>query len=108
MIAGFADVDITPPLGTQKIGWIRQIVSDTVLDTIHARIAVLESGEQKLAIVQLDTLSLGWNEVNDMRRRIAQAHAFPGEHIMVTATHNLSPPVLEGYLEYLSQGWFLT
>jgi len=35
---GFAEVDITPPVGTHKIGWLKDIVSDTVLDPLSARV----------------------------------------------------------------------
>jgi hypothetical protein len=35
--AGLAEVDITPPVGTHKIGCLRDIVSDRVLDPLCAR-----------------------------------------------------------------------
>ena len=56
MRAGFAEVDITPPVGTRKIGWLRDIVSEEVMDPLSARIAVLEAGDVVLGWVQLDTL----------------------------------------------------
>jgi len=112
MLAGFSDVDITPPLGTLKIGWIKQIVSDQVLDPIRARIVVLESSGVQIGIIQIDTLSLGWNEVNDLRRRISLQHGFPGQAIMVTATHNHAGPAVcncgdvpkdEAYTEWMKE-----
>jgi hypothetical protein len=35
--AGFAEVDITPEPGIEKIGWLKKIVSDRVLDPLFAR-----------------------------------------------------------------------
>jgi len=92
--AGFAEVDITPPLGTHKIGWIKDIVSDEVLDPLFARAAVLDSGDVRLGIVQLDTLCAPAPLVADIRKAITTEHAFPGEHVMISATHNHAGPAV--------------
>ena len=94
MRAGFTEVDITPPVGTQKIGWLKKVESGCVIDPICARIAVFESRDKRIAVIQLDTLSLGWNQVNDMRQRIESTHGFPGTNIMVTTTHNHAGPAV--------------
>ena len=100
--AGFAEVDITPPVGTQKIGMLREIASESVLDPLHARAAVFEAcppapgrapGE-RVAFVALDTLSVRWSTVDEVRRRSQEEHGFPGAHIMVSATHNHAGPAV--------------
>lgn len=92
--AGLADADITPPLGTHKIGWIKLIVSDHVLDPLRARAAVFESGETRLGIVQLDVLCVPASLVARIREAITAAHGFPGENVMVSATHNHAGPAV--------------
>lgn len=108
--AGFAEVDITPALGTQKIGMLREIVSTGILDPLHARAAVFESAGERVAFVVLDTLSVRWSTVDEVRRRCEAEHGFPGAHIMVSATHNHAGPAVancgevrrdEGYLRTL-------
>ena len=94
MHAGFAEIDITPPVGTHKIGWIKDIVSDQVLDPLYARVAIFENGDERVAFIQLDTLSIRWTQVNDIRSRIERKHGFPGKHIMVSATHNHAGPAV--------------
>ena len=96
MNAGFAEIDITPPVGTRKIGWLKVIIGDHVLDPLYGRVAVLESGGASWAVVQLDTLSIGWDEVQTMRQRIQARYGFPGANIMVTATHNHAGPAVVG------------
>jgi len=91
---GFAETDITPPVGTHKIGWKRDIVSEAVLDPLFARCAVLECEGKRVAFVQLDTLSIRWTQVTDIRRRIAESYGFPGENVMVSATHNHAGPAV--------------
>ncbi len=98
--AGFAETDITPPLGTRKIGWIIEIIADEVLDPLYARAAVLDDGRNKVAFVQLDTLSIRWTTTNDIRRRIEQRYGFPGDNIMVSATHNHAGPAVAGFGGY--------
>jgi hypothetical protein len=94
MRAGFAEIDITPPVGTQKIGWIRDNPSDNVLDPLFARIAVFESDDERIGFVQLDTLTIRWTHTNAIRERISDEYGFPGEHVMVSATHNHAGPAI--------------
>ena len=102
--AGFAETDITPPVGTHKIGWLRDIVSDRVLDPLCARAAVFEADGARVGFVVLDTLSVRWTTVAEIRRRCAL------KHLMVSATHNHAGPAVanagdvrrdEGYVQTL-------
>ena len=92
--AGFAETDISPPMGTLKIGWIKKIVIDTVIDPIFARAAVLESDGTSIAFLQLDLLCIRWTEVAEIRRRITERYGFPGENVMVAPTHNHAGPAV--------------
>ena len=94
MRIGFASVDITPPLGTHKIGWLRDILPDQIVDPLWAHVVVLDDGQTRAGLVQLDTLSIRWSDVADIRRRAAAAFAFPGEHLLVGATHNHGGPAV--------------
>jgi hypothetical protein len=92
--AGFAETDITPPVGTHKIGWIMDIVIAEIADPLLARIAVIESGGEKVGFIQLDTLCIRWTQTNDIRRRIEASYGFPGSNVMVAATHNHAGPAV--------------
>lgn len=92
--AAFSEVDITPPVGTHKIGWLKVVVSESVLDPIFVRIAVIQSGKEKVAIVQLDTLCIRWTQVADIRKRVEKEYGFPAGSIMVSATHNHAGPAV--------------
>ena len=92
--AGFAEVDITPPVGTHKIGWLKKIVSDRVLDPLFARACVLEAGGERVGIVQLDTLLIDAGDVAEIRERISAEHGVAGGAVMVAATHNHAGPAV--------------
>jgi hypothetical protein len=94
--AGFAEIDISPPMGTKKIGWIREIIIDEARDPIFARAAVFDAGEGKIAFVQLDLLCILAEDVAEIRRRIRDACGFPGECVMVSTTHNHAGPAVVG------------
>jgi hypothetical protein len=91
---GFAEIDITPPLRTHKIGWLRDIIADRVLDPLFARVAVLVTSENQVAVVQLDTLFVAWPEVAAIRKGISEAYGFPGAQVLVAATHNHAGPAV--------------
>jgi hypothetical protein len=92
MKVGFAEIDITPPLGTRKIGWLKKIIGDRVLDPLYARAMTLESADGRIAVVQMDVLSIGRQDTADIRRRIQERYGFPGANILVAATHNHAGP----------------
>jgi len=92
--AGFAEIDVTPPVGTHKIGWLKDIVSDHVLDQLFARACVLESAGTRIGFIQLDTLFVDAADVAEIRRRISAQHGLPGENVMVAATHNHAGPAV--------------
>ena len=53
--AGFAEEDITPPLGTPRQGWNSKLLGQSVLDPIFARAAAFRLGDgPPLIVVQLD------------------------------------------------------
>lgn len=110
MQAGFSRLEITPPLGTHKIGWLKDIVIDHVVDPLFVRAAVFACGPCQAAVIQLDTLSVRWSTTNAIRARIEERFGFPSDSIMVAATHNHAGPAIaqvgdvprdEEYLEFL-------
>ncbi|HOX39397.1 MAG TPA: hypothetical protein PL033_15560 [Candidatus Brocadiia bacterium] len=91
---GFSSVDITPPLGARRIGWLKLIIAEKILDPLTANVAVIESGDNRIALVQLDTLSIRWTQVNDIRSRVESRYGFPGGSVMVCGTHNHAGPAI--------------
>lgn len=94
MKAGFAERDITPALGTHKIGWLKDIVPDQVLDPLFVRCAVFEGRGGPIGFVQCDLLSVRWSQVRSIREQIGRRFGFPGSAVMVSATHNHGGPAV--------------
>lgn len=90
--AGAAKVDITPDKveGMTASGHTR--ILNGVRDPLRAGVLVLDDGQQKAAIITLDTIG-AWDElVQRTRKRIAAEFGIPGTHVMIAASHNHSGP----------------
>lgn len=94
MRAGFAQIEISPPTGTRKIGWLREVVGVRTVDPLRARVALLEGDGERLGFIQLDTLSVTWKLVCALREGVEAACGFPGANLMVSATHNHAGPAV--------------
>jgi hypothetical protein len=92
--AGFAEIDITPPLGTPKQGANSKNVATSVLDPLYARAAVFELGPERFAILQLDTALITAADTRTIREKITQDQRFPGDRVLIAATHNHAGPAL--------------
>ncbi len=72
MRAGVAKVDITPPLGMPLLGYYdRTDGAKGELDPLYARILVLESGNTRLAYVDLDLgRTFGPSSLESLRKAV--------------------------------------
>jgi hypothetical protein len=91
---GAASVVINPPQGTPLAGYYSERGSNKILDDIHAKAIVLEVGDTKAALVVCDLISLPRHVVTEARRQIEAATKIPGAHVMLSATHTHTGPVL--------------
>jgi neutral ceramidase len=101
MLAGAAQVDITPPPGLPMYGFFNRItrhqVSSGTLDPLYARVLVLQAGEKRLALVTLD-LGRTFNEAWLDRLRAAARTESRIDALVVTASHTHSGPnILDEY-----------
>jgi len=91
---GTAAVKITPPLGIPLAGYYSLRGSDGVLDELYAKAAVLDDGQTRAAMVVCDLITLPRNTVLAARKPVERKTGIPGEHVMISATHTHTGPVL--------------
>jgi len=90
--AGAAVADITPPTGALMDGYGGRFQgSQGVHDPLMARVAVLEQGDTRVALVSCDLLGMH-REVTARLRERAGEHGIPPEGVAITATHNHAGP----------------
>jgi hypothetical protein len=93
---GAATVVITPPLGTPMAGYYSPRGAEGVHDNLYARALVLEEDGTKVALVALDLISTTATLVKDARQEIERSTGVHGDHVMISATHTHTGPVLIG------------
>ncbi len=91
--AGFAIVDITPPLGIRMSGYFSERLASGIKDPLLAKAMVLRQGDTAAAIVCCDLLGIDETLTRDVRARIEAERGIPGDHVVLTATHTHTGPL---------------
>jgi neutral ceramidase len=96
MLAGSAQVDITPSLGTHLAGDGMGIhrPARKVLDPLYAKALVLESGGKRVCILAMDLLCVTLEYTRRIREEAARRHGLDPQAIMVHVEQNHAAPSL--------------
>ena len=92
--AGAAQVVITPPKGAPMAGYYSNRAAEGVHDDLHAKAIFLEKDGIRAALVACDMASLPRQTIEEARRLIQQQTGIPASHVMISATHTHTGPVL--------------
>lgn len=87
---GFYEMDITPFVGCRIPGSFEKRTVEDVTDAPYAKAAVIDNGQEKVAIVCSDILYIYGESYKKILDRICALTDLKRENIMVTATHNHS------------------
>jgi len=95
--AGYGEIDITPPLGTDLagFGFYLDRRATVVRDRLKARALCLEAGEDMVLILSLDLLSLAVDFADRCRGQISRETGIPLKNILLACTHTHSGPAVQ-------------
>ena len=85
--AGFARVDVTPPLGTPLSGYFYARYADGVLDPIQLNALAFGNGTDTAIIIACDFIGMVMNKSNEMREAIAARTGVSAERVMLCCLH---------------------
>lgn len=88
--AGFAERDITPDIGMEQPGGYGKSFHRTFHDACKVRAAVFQDGDNRVAILGLDALTVPRHLVLACRQAIEQKCGIPADSIMIAASHSHS------------------
>lgn len=87
---GYAEADITPPLGSSMPGYFRDRQATGILDPLKAKVLVLAEGEGKplsLALVACDLIGMGAPLVARIRDKVWEMTKGSPQHLWIHCTH---------------------
>lgn len=93
---GAAEEVITPAVGAPLAGYYEDRAAVGVHDDLHAKAIVFERDGVKAAMVVCDLLTLPRNIVDEARKIIAEKPGIPADHVMISATHTHTGPIIPG------------
>jgi hypothetical protein len=105
--AGASAVVITPPNGSAMAGYFDQRLSNGVDNDLYARSIVIEAEGVKAALVACDLVEMPRAISERARELIADSIGIPADHVMISATHCHTGPVVALEKVGPSQGWDL-
>jgi len=93
--AGAAEVDITPPMGTQIAGDIgRYRPAEIRVEPLYAKALVVQSGDRKLCFLSLDLCAVTDRLAERIRGLAAEQFGFDHDAVMVHPVQNHAAPAL--------------
>jgi len=97
--AGFAQLDITPPLGVHIGGYYRVRVTKGVRDPIYVRAMAFREGDKTAVMMVCDLLGMYGPAAYEWPPKIAEKLGLPKEAVFVCHTHSHTTPVVTSYRE---------
>ena len=85
--AGFARVDITPPLGNLMSGYFYERRADGVLDPLQANALAFGNGTDTAVIIACDVAGIGQCYIDELRALISEKTGVPAARVMICALH---------------------
>lgn len=85
--AGFARVDVTPPLGTELTGYFTKRISDGVLDPIELNAVAINDGQKTALIITSDFMYTVLSSMERFRSLISEATGVDIDSILIQSIH---------------------
>lgn len=99
MEAGFYETDITPVIGMERLGGFIKKHITHIEDKLKVRAAVISDGENRVALIGVDTVGLPfYDKIKQIRADIEARCGIPASNIMIAASHSHSAGPLPRWL----------
>ena len=85
--AGFARVDMTPPLGILVAGYYEARYADGVLDPLYLNALAVGNGDETILVITADVLMIRMDTCDMLREMISERTGVPADHILINALH---------------------
>jgi hypothetical protein len=92
--AGYGEVTITPPLGTELagFGFYLDRTAESVLDDLKVRVLYLDDRAAQLLIISCDLIGFSVSQADKIRAQVGAGLGLPPRNILLACTHTHSGP----------------
>lgn len=87
LFVGYADVDITPPLGVTMPGYFHIRHATGVLDPLRVKTLTIGLGETTLVVAAFDLIGIDSATVKEIREEIQRQTGIAPEYVFIHGTH---------------------
>lgn len=94
MKAGFAKLNITPPLGAGLNGYFKLRPATDIVEPIYSNALAFSDGENTALAISLDISEIIQSDTDHMRKIISEATGVPFEAIFIACIHTHTAPVI--------------
>ena len=94
LYAGFSRVNITPPLGTEIVGYFQARYASGVLDELEINALALAAGEDKVVLMSADLCFINKSEQESICESVCKATGLKKDQIVIHSTHTHTGPVV--------------
>lgn len=92
LLAGVAEVVITPPVGTPLAGYFTPRVSEGVIWDLKAKALIAGEGADAVGLIACDLIAIYPEIIQKARAKFEAATGIPGNRILICATHTHTGP----------------
>ena len=94
--AGFARIDITPPLDIEIAGYYEKRIADGVIDPLLATAVAFDDGDKKAIVMSVDVIGISQIFAKNIRKEISDRLGICEDGIIICATHTHTGPLIPG------------
>ena len=94
LYAGFSRVNITPPLGTEIVGYFQARYASGVLDELEINALALTAGEDKIVLMSADLCYINRPAQEKICEAVCKATGLTKDQIVIHSTHTHTGPVV--------------
>ena len=94
--AGFARVNINPPMGIFISGYFKDRFADGTLDDLEANALAISLGDKTQLLINVDNLGIKQDISIAYRKMVSEATSVPMDNIILSCTHTHTGPAAYG------------
>lgn len=92
--AGFARLDVTPPLGSDLSGYFYRRAAKGVRDPLYINAVAMGNGQETLILMAIDYIGIKLDHNIKIRRLVEERTGVRADHILIAALHQHTSPCL--------------